>query len=101
MTSSRDSAPHRGDAERNQAIVESRVPRGRNRPDPGPGVTTMRRPLKRDIRQLFAQCSRKINRLCNAGEQWKAFSHRKNPALCPICLHSPGLTTGPVWSLLD
>lgn len=57
---------------------------GLARPDPGPGVMTMRRTLKRDIPQLLTQHGKKkINGLCITEEQWKAFSHQKK-ILTPV-----------------
>lgn len=59
------------DAERNARCVQ--LPSGSaclhwgpDRPDPGPGVMTMRRTLKRDIPQLLTQHRKKINGLCIA-----------------------------------
>lgn len=59
------------------------APTARDLPDPGPGVATMRRTLKRDIAQLLAQRRKeKINGLCVAEEQWNTFS-KPNPAPVP------------------
>lgn len=63
---------------------------GPDSPDPGPGVMTMRRTLKRDIPQLLTQRRKKINGLCIASEQWKAFSHQK---ILPLSHLSPFSST--------
>lgn len=51
---------------------------------------TMRRTLKRDIPQLLTQHKKKINGLCIAQEQWKAFSHQK---ILPLSHLSPFSST--------
>ncbi|KAI4804711.1 hypothetical protein KUCAC02_026328 [Chaenocephalus aceratus] len=75
---------------------------GPDSPDPGPGVMTMRRTLKRDIPQLLTQRRGRKS----MGFVWRRNSgkHSLTEKPCPICLRSAALsdlTTGPVWSLLD